>query len=204
MASLGVTAIAYAKGEYVITKRDKMQDFFLIVSGEVHAYGEHSDGKRTVTMVAGPGDTFGLLFAYSDLTTHPSTAMAVRDTVILRFPRIDIARYQRTLDSHIMRTFIGNIVTVMSRAAYRARFKAFIVEHQTIASRVSAYLFHISSMCGKKEFDIPLDRKELADFINADRSALSVVLSKMKAEGLIEYRKSHFVIKKDLCCDRYV
>ena len=42
------------------------------------------------------------------------------------------------------------------------------------------------------EFDIPFDRQQLADYLEVDRSALSAELSKMKADGLIDYWKNHF------------
>jgi CRP-like cAMP-binding protein len=36
----------------------------------------------------------------------------------------------------------------------------------------------------------------MAQFLGCDRSALSRVLSQLKAEGVIEYRKSEFVVKE--------
>ena len=44
------------------------------------------------------------------------------------------------------------------------------------------------------EFDIPFDRQQLADYLNVERTALSKELSKMKAEGIITFRKNHFKI----------
>ncbi|MBQ8508678.1 MAG: Crp/Fnr family transcriptional regulator [Clostridia bacterium] len=41
---------------------------------------------------------------------------------------------------------------------------------------------------------IPLDRQQLADYLSVDRSAMSAELSRMKAEGLIDYERSHFTI----------
>ena len=44
-------------------------------------------------------------------------------------------------------------------------------------------------------FTLPLDRQGMARFLGADRSALSRVLSQLKSEGLIAYRKSEFWVK---------
>ena len=44
---------------------------------------------------------------------------------------------------------------------------------------------------GTKEFDIPFDRQQLADYLNLERSALSKELGKMQQEGIISTRKSH-------------
>ena len=45
-----------------------------------------------------------------------------------------------------------------------------------------------------REFNIPFDRQQLADYLNLERTALSKELSKMKADGLIDYYKNSFKI----------
>ena len=47
------------------------------------------------------------------------------------------------------------------------------------------------------EFDIPFDREHLAGYLNVERSALSNELGKMKREGLIDFKKNHFVINQE-------
>ena len=49
---------------------------------------------------------------------------------------------------------------------------------------------------GSDAFDIPFDRQQLADYLNADRSALSAELGKMQRDGLITFRKNHFVLHR--------
>ncbi|MDO4532088.1 MAG: helix-turn-helix domain-containing protein [Coriobacteriia bacterium] len=39
------------------------------------------------------------------------------------------------------------------------------------------------------------DRQQLADYLGVDRSALSAELSRMQKAGLIETRRSHFILK---------
>ena len=57
-----------------------------------------------------------------------------------------------------------------------------------------AYLASCSLQVSSQEFDIPFDRQQLADYLNVDRTALSKELGKMKAEGLIYFKKNHFKI----------
>ena len=59
-----------------------------------------------------------------------------------------------------------------------------------------SYLNAMSLQKGTKEFDIPFDRQQLADYLNLERSALSKELGKMQREGIISFRKSHFIILK--------
>ena len=46
-------------------------------------------------------------------------------------------------------------------------------------------------------FDIPFDREAMAGYLNADRSALSRELSRMKSEGIIDYYRSTFRLVKN-------
>ncbi len=45
---------------------------------------------------------------------------------------------------------------------------------------------------GKRTFSVPFGRQELADYPGCDRSALSAVLSKLKAKGVLDYHKNEF------------
>lgn len=55
-----------------------------------------------------------------------------------------------------------------------------------------SYLSEQAYLCGRNSFKIPFDRQELADYLSVDRSAMSNELSKMRREGLIDYRKNNF------------
>ena len=55
-----------------------------------------------------------------------------------------------------------------------------------------SYLNTISLQKGTKEFDIPFDRQQLADYLNLERTALSKELGKMQNDGIIIVRKNHF------------
>ena len=44
---------------------------------------------------------------------------------------------------------------------------------------------------GCREFDIPFDHQQMADYLNPERTALSKELSRMKKDGLILYTKNH-------------
>ena len=48
---------------------------------------------------------------------------------------------------------------------------------------------------GAYEFDIPFSRQQLADYLGVERSGLSLELGKMRNEGLLDFHKSHFILK---------
>ena len=57
-----------------------------------------------------------------------------------------------------------------------------------------AYLNTVSLHAQSREFDIPFDRQQMADYLNVERTALSKELGRMQEDGLIRVRKKHFVI----------
>lgn len=65
---------------------------------------------------------------------------------------------------------------------------------KTIRGRVTAYLNTVSLQKHSREFDIPFDRQQLADYLNVERSALSKELGKMQRDGMLTVRKNHFVL----------
>ena len=58
--------------------------------------------------------------------------------------------------------------------------------------RLLAYLNTVALQKQSNEFDIPFDRQQLADYLNLERTNMSKELTRIKEDGLIECRKSHF------------
>lgn len=67
-----------------------------------------------------------------------------------------------------------------------------VTSKRTTRDKLLAYLTLESKKAGSDSFDIPLDRQELADYLEVDRSGLSAQISKMRKEGIIENHKNHF------------
>ena len=60
-----------------------------------------------------------------------------------------------------------------------------------------AYLNSVMLKQGTNEFDIPFDRQQLADYLNVERTALSKELAKMQDDGIIRFRKNHFIVDSE-------
>ena len=67
---------------------------------------------------------------------------------------------------------------------------------RTTRAKLMSYLSAEAQRVGKYEFDIPYSRQQLADYLSVERSGLSLELSKMKDEGLLDYKKNHFRLLK--------
>ena len=67
---------------------------------------------------------------------------------------------------------------------------------KNVRGRLLTYLSGEAARQGRYEFDIPFNRQQLADYLNLDRSALSRELSRMRDEGMLAYRRNHFILYK--------
>ena len=86
-----------------------------------------------------------------------------------------------------------NILAISMKKNLHLSQRIFHTSSKTIRGRLLSYLSsQVSHGSPNAEFDIPFDRQQLADYLEVDRSALSSELSKMKADGLIDFWKNHF------------
>ena len=66
---------------------------------------------------------------------------------------------------------------------------------RTTRAKLMSYFSAEALRRGVYEFDIPFSRQQLADYLGVERSGLSVELGKMRNEGLLDFHKSHFLLK---------
>ena len=90
--------------------------------------------------------------------------------------------------------FTSNLLPVFAHKNLMLSGRSFHTSSKTIRGRVMAYLNSVSLQKHSREFDIPFNRQQLADYLNLERSALSKELGKMQKEGILISKKCHFVI----------
>ena len=66
------------------------------------------------------------------------------------------------------------------------------ISQRSTREKLLAYLADEAKKTGGKEFTIPFNRQELADYLCVDRSAMSTELWKLKREGIIGFQKNKF------------
>ena len=88
------------------------------------------------------------------------------------------------------------MIAAIARQSLALSRRIFHVAPKSIRGKVLAYLSNEAERTGTREFDIPFNRQQLADYLNLDRSALSKELCRMRDEGLLTFRKNHFVLRQ--------
>lgn len=67
---------------------------------------------------------------------------------------------------------------------------------KTLRGKIMTYLEQEAKRNGSTEFEIPFNRTDMANYLDADRSALTRELARMKDCGLIDFDKRNFKILK--------
>ena len=63
-----------------------------------------------------------------------------------------------------------------------------------LVEKLLTYLARQAEAAGSRTFTVPMSRTALAEYLCADRSAMTRELAHMKAEGLIDYDKRQFTL----------
>ena len=89
-----------------------------------------------------------------------------------------------------------NLLALLAKKNLILSDRIFYTSSKSIRGRLLSYFSAQVMKKQSREFDIPFNRQQLADYLGVNRSALSHELGKMQEEQLIEFKRNHFVIKE--------
>lgn len=188
--ALNAVERGYQKGAVVLRAGESTTRMGLVLSGGVTIESCDPWGKRTILSHVGSGQLFAE--SYALLQDEPMRVdVCVSEDCRILF--LSPAGLQCAEPWAVKAT--RNLLTITAGKNLALSLRSFHTAPKTVRERVTAYLNAEALRQRKREFDIPFDRQQLADYLNLDRSALSKELGKMRADGLIECRKNHFVLK---------
>ena len=184
---------SYEKGETLLIAGTITERIGLVLEGSVTIESNDAWGNRTIISHVGKGQVFAETYAL--LVNEPMLVdvTASEDCLILFLRTGGIQSLKNSLDPWALK-YITNLLTISMHKNLILSGRSFHTAPKTIRGRVMAYLNSVSRQRQSREFDIPFDRQQLADYLNLERSALSKELGKMQKDGLVSCRKNHFII----------
>lgn len=184
----------FPKDTFLLRTGDTAESIGLVLSGSVLVVQEDIWGNRNILSKAGPGQTFAAAYAFapgsllnvSVLAETPVTAMFLNVKRVLNVCPSACEHHSR-----IIRNLLGEL------AEKNLRFgeKLTHMGQRTTRAKLMSYFSAEAQRLGTYEFDIPFSRQQLADYLAVERSGLSLELGKMRSEGLLDFHKSHFILK---------
>lgn len=191
--SIGAYSKHFKKGGYISLVEEEIRCVSVIIKGTVHMMSEDIWGNRSILVFMNRGDLFGESFACSSNQVSLVNFYAASDVTALYIPFDKLLAFA-SKDVGPYRQLVQNIMTLVADKNVRILQKLEIVSKRNLRDKLMAYFSYMAKAWGRMEFDVPLGRVALREYLCVDRSALTRELSRMQADGLIEFEKNHFKI----------
>ena len=117
----------------------------------------------------------------------PVSVVAVTDSQVFQ---VDIQRVLEVCPAScpFHQQLIRNLVTILAGKNVMLGEKLRHLSKRTTREKLLSYLSETAKQKNARHFVIP----ELADYLCVERSAMSAELSKLRRDGVLDYRKSEF------------
>lgn len=181
--------VSYEKDSFILTPGQRLDSLGILLSGTLGIIKEDPSGSAILLTDILPGGMFGESFTF---TNEPITVSvrAFEKSVIMLLNADMLTSpncpFSSLFCTNLLRSFARKNMMLTGRIDHLTR--------RTLRDKVLAYLMDCATQYESPSFTIPFDRQQMADYLAADRSALSYVLSGLKKDGLISYRKNHFTL----------
>ena len=193
LSCLGAEEKSVPKNGVVLLAGEKPSFVGVALSGVLHVVRDDYDGNRTLVTAVSPGELFAEALCCAGVEESPVTVLAGEDAEVLtlQFGRIlrvcpTACSFHAKLIENMLKLVAGKNLYLQSRMDY--------MSIRSVRAKVTRYLESFIPGQGRR-VTVPFNREDLAAYLGVERSALSHELSKMKKEGLLDYKKNEFSIK---------
>ena len=191
MPCLGARIRHYAKGQVIYLAGETVYTIGVVLSGTVQVGREDMLGNRHIIAYLGAGELFAESFACANEEKLPVTVLAAAACQILFIDyKKMITPCAGTCPYHTQ--LIANMLGLLAQKNIVLNQKIAYLSKRSTREKLLAYLDDQAQKANSKQFAIPFNRQELADYLCVERSAMSAALGKLRAEGLIRFTRNRF------------
>ncbi|MDR3301403.1 MAG: Crp/Fnr family transcriptional regulator [Spirochaetaceae bacterium] len=185
----------FEKDAYLFMEGDEISTMGIVITGAIHLVREDFWGNRTIIARIAAGEIFAESFACGKSARLPMSVIAAQKTEVLF---IDAKKINAVcacacaFHTKILSNMVGELAGKNTHLVKKIQH----LSQRSTRGKLISYLSSQARDAGKSDFEIPFNREEMADFLSVDRSAMSAELGRMKACGLLTFRKNHFTLLK--------
>lgn len=194
LSCLEAKKVDFPKEAFVLRAGESIESVGLVLSGSVMIIQEDIWGNRNILSKAEPGQTFAAAFACAPNSRLNVSVISETTVTVMFFNVKRILNVCPSTCAHHSR-LIRNLLSELAEKNLRFGEKLTHMGQRSTRAKIMSYLSAEAQRLGKYEFDIPFSRQQLADYLAVERSGLSSELGKMRGEGLLDFHKSHFILK---------
>ena len=183
----------YQQGDTILKEGTLIREFTYLKSGLVKLYRSDQSGKEQIISIAKPMDYVSLLSVFSNKKYNYSVS-ALEDSVTCNLKMEDV----RKLVSQNGQVAL-NLLSKMSHVADKVILDSLQIRTKHLRGRVAFLLiFFAREVYSSDEFDLPLTRKEMAEYVGMTTENVIRTLSEFRKDGILKiYGKTIQIVNMD-------
>ncbi len=183
--------------EIILEAGKAVQQMGLVLTGRVYLETNDFWGNKSIYAEIPASASFGEAYALSGKDPLPFNAVSRGESTVLFLDMLHMARMcekactcHRAVNEHLLKIIAGQTLGLNQKIKH--------LSARTTREKLLSYLSSEARQQHSAYISLPFNRQELADYLSVERSAMSRELSRMKAEGLIDYSRNVFALKTPL------
>ena len=186
------TKVDFFDKKYTIFAEGKPAKYIgILLSGSAQIVQIDYFGNRSILSDIAPGNSFAEAFACNENSILPISVIANEPCEVMF---IDSRHILHTCSNYcdFHQQLIFNLMKELASKNIAFHQKIDVTSKRTTREKLLTFLNYQAIKAGSNRFNIPFDRQALADYLEVDRSGLSVEISKLKREGILDSHKNYF------------
>ena len=192
LSKVNILVKRFRKNDYILLAGDSVDNLCIVINGTIQVIKEDVWGDKTIIAHLGSGAVFAESHLGRRYDRSIVSYFAVGESEVLMLPFGKILENPSNSKAH--NKLVSNIIAVLADNNSRLIEKTEILCKKTLRGKILAYLEQEAYNANSKKFTIPFSRTDLANYLDADRSALTRELARMRNEGIVAFEKNTFEI----------
>jgi CRP/FNR family transcriptional regulator, nitrogen fixation regulation protein len=182
------TSMSFARNAEIYGENEPAEYLYKLVSGSVRTSKILNDGRRQISAFYLPGDVFGLEISGE----HALSAEAITDVEIILIKRSAIeALAARDSD-------VAQQLWAMTGRELQRMQEHILLLIKTAQERVAGFLLEMASRIkSTNEFELPMSRQDIADYLGLTMETVSRTLSNLQNSAAIALPSSRRIVLRD-------
>jgi CRP-like cAMP-binding protein len=173
--------MSYAKGEIINHEGEKIRDFKYLKSGLVKLYRRTSTGEEQVITITRPFEFVSNMSIFSE-EKYKYSVSALEDSVVC-VVGLDFIKGLFLKNGG----FAMGLLTKISKINDKIISQTLDIRQKNLIGRVAFVLLYFTKeIYNSMVFDLPVSRKEIADYIGMSTANVIRTLSEFKKDGIIK------------------
>lgn len=182
----------FKKNQTVFHAGDRICEVGIVQTGNIHIEMIDLWGNKSILSSIAPGQIFAETYAICRKPLLVDVTAAAPCEIL--FLNLEFLARSFSEPGSCRDAIMQNLFAICVRKNLILSNRIFCTTPKTVRGRLLVYLSSESAKAGSTSFTIPFDRQGMADYLNLDRSALSKELGRMKKDGILDFKKNHFIL----------